>query len=90
VGRRRDAEQLLRELEGRADSAYASPIAFALLHAGLGDTAGSFHWLERAADERDPFLIYFFVTDPFLEGLRKDSRGVALLRRMNLSPRERP
>ena len=90
VERLRDAEQLLRELEGRADSAYASPIAFALLHAGLGDTAGSFHWLERAADERDPFLIYFFVTDPFLEGLRKDSRGVALLRRMNLSPRERP
>ena len=84
VGRRRDAQQLLRELEGRADSAYASPIAFALLHAGLGDTAQSFHWVERAADERDPFLIYFFVTDPFLEGLRKDPRGVALLRRMNL------
>jgi eukaryotic-like serine/threonine-protein kinase len=84
VGRQRDAQQLLRELEGRADSGYASPIAFALLHAGLGDTARSFHWLERAADERDPFLIYFFVTDPFLEGLRKDSRGVALLRRMNL------
>jgi tetratricopeptide (TPR) repeat protein len=84
VDRRSDAEQLLRELQTRAGSAYASPIAFALLHAGLGDTTRAFHWLERAAEERDPFLIYFFVTDPFLEGLRKDPRGVVLLRRMNL------
>jgi hypothetical protein len=64
--------------------------AFALLHAGLGDTTPAFHWLERAAEERDPLLIYFLVTDPFLEGLRKDPRGTALLRRMNLPVRERP
>jgi hypothetical protein len=34
-----------------------------------------------------PFLIYFFVVDPILKGLRQDARGTALLKRMNLAPR---
>lgn len=55
-----------------------------MLSAGLGDTTAAFRWLNRAAEERDPFLAYFFVVDPILSGLKTDARGVALLERMNL------
>jgi serine/threonine-protein kinase len=84
---RGEAERLLRELEDRAREGYASGTALAVAHAGLGDTAAAFTWLNRAAEERDPLLLYFFVVDPILEGLKKDPRGMALLRRMNLHPR---
>jgi eukaryotic-like serine/threonine-protein kinase len=85
MNRRGDAERILEELRSHEPDAYASPTAVALLHAGLGDTAEAFRWLEAAAGERDPFLIYFFVVDPILAGLREDPRGVALLGRMNLA-----
>lgn len=84
TGKRLLAEQLLRELRGRAARAYLSPASIALLLAGLSDTTDAFVWLERAAGERDPLLLYFFATDPIFEGLRRDPRGVALLERMNL------
>jgi len=82
-----DARRFLREIATLLDGGYASGTALAILHAGLGDTTEAFRWLNRAAQERDPLLLYFFVVDPMLEGLRKDPRGVALLRRMNLQPR---
>jgi hypothetical protein len=56
----------------------------AVLLAGLGDTVQAFRWLERAADERDPFLVYDFVIDPLLDGLRTKPQGQALLKRMHL------
>jgi tetratricopeptide (TPR) repeat protein len=86
VNRRREAEQFLRELQDPGRAGYASPTALAILHAGLGDTNQAFRRLENAAEDRDPFLLYFFVVDPILDGLKKDPRGVALLRRMNLAP----
>jgi eukaryotic-like serine/threonine-protein kinase len=84
VGRRSDAERFLRELRDHQPNRYASPTAIAVLHAGLGDTTEAFRWLDIAAEERDPFLVYFFVVDPILAGLRESPRGLALLRRMNL------
>ena len=84
AGKRGDAEKLLRELHEREARGYVSPANLALLLTGLGDTLQAFRWLERAADERDPFLVYHFVSDPLLEGLRKKPRGQALLRRMHL------
>ena len=84
VNRRAEAQDLLRDLQSRAARGYVGPTSIAMLRAGLGDTTEAFHWLGRAVEERDPFLIYFFVSDPLLDGLKKDARGVALLKRMNL------
>jgi hypothetical protein len=84
VNRRQDAERLLGEVEQAHRTSYASGTALAMLHAGLGDTTEAFRWLEIAAEERDPFLVYFFAVDPVLDGLRRHPRGVALLKRMNL------
>jgi serine/threonine-protein kinase len=87
ANRRSEAERLRRELQLLERQRYASGTALALVHTGLGDTAQAFRSLHRAAEERDPFLLYFFVADPVLKGLRRDPRGLALLERMNLRHR---
>jgi serine/threonine-protein kinase len=84
AGRRRDAEALLRELMDRRSKRYVSPASIALLNVGLGDTVEAFAWLRRAAEIHDPFLLYNFVTEPLLEPLKRDPRGVAILREMGL------
>jgi eukaryotic-like serine/threonine-protein kinase len=84
TGKRPAAAEILRELQQRAGSGYVSFASIAMALTGLGDTTGAFTWLERAAEERDPLLLYTFGTDPLLKSLRKHPRGVALLRRMNL------
>lgn len=80
----KEAEHLLRDLKMRRRQSYASATGIAVLHAGLGDTTEAFRWLAVAAEDRDPHRFCFFVVDPILQGLRKDARGVALLKRMNL------
>ncbi len=85
AGRRRDAEALLRELMDRRSKGYVGPANIALLNAGLGDTVEAFAWLRRAAEIHDPFLVYNFVTEPLVEPLKRDPRGVAILGEMNLT-----
>jgi serine/threonine-protein kinase len=84
AGRRPDAVRLLRELEERGARGYVSRTSLALLHAGVGDSAKAFQMLASAAELRDPFLVYYFASDPLAEGLRRDRRGVRLLQRMGL------
>ncbi len=84
AGRREGAESLLVELRQRDSAGYVSPAGMALLHLGLGDTAQAWTSLERAAEVRDPLLVYLFVSDPLLAGLREEERGEALLASMGL------
>jgi hypothetical protein len=86
AGRRREGQRVLNELESRAARGYVSGTSIGILQAGLGDTTRALQWMERAAGERDPFLLYFFVLDPNFEGLREGPNGVALLKRLNLMP----
>ena len=68
----------------RRSNGYVSPASIALPNAGLGDTVEAFAWLRRAAEIHDPFLVYIFVVEPLLEPLKRDPRGVAILREMGL------
>lgn len=52
----------------------------------LGRTDDAFRWLERAADEHEPRVIYIGV-DPLYVPMRADPRFVALLRRLGLKTR---
>lgn len=63
-----------------------SPVSIGLLAAGLGDTAEAFVWLARGVETHDPVLNYGFASQPLFEPLRRDPRGVAILRRMGLPP----
>jgi len=60
---------------------YVPPYFIALVHASLRDNNNAFAWLEKAFDERSPFLVYL-KTEPKLDNLRSDRRFVQLLHRV--------
>ena len=78
------ARAILAELHQRAAVAYVPPSACAWVLLGLGDVDGTFDWLNRAVDARDPWIIPI-RTMPVLDPIRQDPRFEALLRRMNLA-----
>ena len=83
AGRRAEAEELLAELESVAAVGYVSPVAFATVNIGLGDTDATFQWIEKAWSERRGWLAYLTV-NPLLDPLRGDRRYKELVRRMRL------
>ena len=52
-------------------------------YARLGDREQAFYWLDRAFDQRAPWLVYAKVT-PVYDNLRNDPRFQAFLQRMRL------
>lgn len=82
-GRREDAERALATLTDLARTRYVSPVDMARLHIVLGDTDGTFHWLEQAYAERRGWMTYLNV-EPLLEPIRSDPRFGELVRRMKL------
>jgi len=83
-GRRQQAEALRRELMDRQSREYVVPTSLALINLGLGDTAATFVWLDRAVKVHDPFIIYNFVNEPMFEPLKREPHGAAILREMGL------
>lgn len=65
------------------DDRYVPPTGVARIHAALGEADEAFRWLDRAAEERDDWLLYMDAWPRFL-GLRQDPRFGALKRRIGL------
>ena len=82
-GRREDAVALLWELDAARAQGYVSPVAFAILHIGLGNLSQALDWSERAYDERRGWLAYVNV-NPMFDPLRNEPRYAALVKRMRL------
>jgi hypothetical protein len=61
-----------------------TPVAFAMMHAGLGETDRAFEWLDRAMEERRGWLAYLKV-EPLLDPLRVDPRFMRLMQKMRLA-----
>jgi TolB-like protein/DNA-binding winged helix-turn-helix (wHTH) protein len=80
AGRVAEAREILRLLEARSKERYVPPYAFALVHAGLGDGASVFAWLDKAYADRDGHLIYLTV-DAKWDPYRADPRFQALIAR---------
>lgn len=83
-GQRGKAEQILSELETRAEKTYVSAFDLAVLHFGLGNTDVGFDWLQRAYHERAVWLAFLKV-DPMLDAVRDDGRFRKLLTQMALA-----
>src|SRR6267142_2050073 len=83
AGKRSEAEQLLHELETVARESHVSPVAFAILHIGLGNVDRALDWAERAYDEKRGWLAYVKV-NPMLDPLRNEPRFKSLLQKMRL------
>jgi eukaryotic-like serine/threonine-protein kinase len=77
------ARALLQELMMRAEHGYVSAMWIALVHLGLSDLDGLFHWLDRAFEERDGSLILVTAAVEF-DPVRADPRFKSLLERMGL------
>jgi TolB-like protein/Tfp pilus assembly protein PilF len=79
-----DARGILDGLYAQSREHYLTPVAFAMLHAGLGEPDPAFEWLDRAVEDRRGWLAYLKV-EPLLDPLRSDARFTRLLERMRLS-----
>ena len=83
MGRRAEAEKILRDLEQKAKRGHASPYIIATICAGLGDKDRAFELLEKAYRERSLDLSWFLNADFRIDNLRSDPRFAGLLRRIS-------
>jgi hypothetical protein len=60
------------------------PTLLALAYSDLGDNEQAFAWLEKAYEERDPWLGLTLKSEPGFDRLHSDPRFQDLVRRMNL------
>ena len=82
-GKRGEARKVLDELYEQSKRRYVSPYFIAVIHTGLGEKGLAFTWLEKAREERHPYLTLLKV-EPVFDGLRSDPRFRDLLRRVGL------
>jgi len=83
AGKTVEAKEILSEVTGAWEDHYTSPCYLATAFQALGETDTAFHWLDRAYETRDPWLV-FLGEDPTADSLRDDPRFGEMLRRMGL------
>jgi TolB-like protein/Flp pilus assembly protein TadD len=81
VGRRQDAAQILARLKGESSQRYVYPAVFMIVYASLGDKDQALNWLERAYEEKEPWLFWLKV-HPMVDPLRGEPRFQAVLRKV--------
>jgi TolB-like protein/DNA-binding winged helix-turn-helix (wHTH) protein/Flp pilus assembly protein TadD len=82
IGRKAEAEKILRDLELKSKSAYVSPYIIATVYAGLGEKDKAFELLQRAYQERSLDISWHLKADLRIDNLRSDPRFEALLRQV--------
>jgi TolB-like protein len=80
--RRKEARQMLAELDEMSRTTYVPPAAVAWAYLGLGDDR-VFEWLNKAIDVREPVATHM-PSMPIYDGIREDPRFRVLLARMHL------
>ena len=85
AGRRAEALGILKELEERYARRDAIGQHLAGIYASLGENERAFAWLEKDFAKRSGFLPSI-TWRPQFEQLRRDPRGIDLIRRMGLNP----
>lgn len=83
AGRLSKAHEILDFLKDLATKRYVAASSIALIHNALGRTNEAFTWLERAFEQRVPWLV-FSAVDPKWKNLANHPRYEALLRALNL------
>jgi TolB-like protein/DNA-binding winged helix-turn-helix (wHTH) protein/Flp pilus assembly protein TadD len=85
IGRKAEAEKILRDLERKSKRTYVSPYIIATIYAGLGEQDRAFEFLDRAYQGRSLEMSWHIKADLRIDNLRSDSRFLSLLRRIGLS-----
>jgi TolB-like protein/DNA-binding winged helix-turn-helix (wHTH) protein/Tfp pilus assembly protein PilF len=84
VGKKAEAEKILRDLEKESAKVYVSPYLSATLYATLGDKDAAFKFLEKAYLEKSLDLSWHLKSDLRIDNLRSDPRYQNLLHRVGL------
>ena len=82
---KREADQMLRDLDDLAKHRYLSPGLRVLLHLGLGEKDKALDWLEKCYEEQDPYCWSLKVL-PIFDPLRTEPRFQALLKKVFPDP----
>ena len=82
-GRKREAEEILKQLKDRSKQSYVPAYNFAEIYVGLGDKEQALAFLEKAYADRS-MLLTFLKVDPEFDSLRSDPRFKDLVRRVGL------
>jgi eukaryotic-like serine/threonine-protein kinase len=72
---------ILESLHEAEKQTYVSPMKFVFTYIHLGDKDKAFAWLEKAYEERSPWLTYLRA-DPQFHGLQSDPRFQTLVKRI--------
>src|SRR5579863_2700710 len=80
-GNRKEAENLLAELQAKSKTEYVSPYYFAIVSIGLGENDQALDWLERAFADRSNGLV-FLKMEPELDALRTNPRFITLQQKL--------
>jgi len=83
AGMRRQAEEVLANLEALPPERHVVPYHVALIHHFLGDKKKALRALESAFEQRDLWLVWSGV-EPAFDDLRKDASFQNLLERIGL------
>jgi tetratricopeptide (TPR) repeat protein len=83
AGEKEKAEKALDELARLAKERYVSPYYFSVIWAGLADADKTFHYLERAYEERESFLAVLRRW-PFFDGFGDDPRLLSIEKKIGL------
>jgi TolB-like protein/Flp pilus assembly protein TadD len=81
AGRRSEAREVLNKMNELSKERYVPPYQMALIHVALGEKDQAFALLEKAYEDRFPWLIHLKV-EPRLDPLRSDPRFEDLVRRV--------
>ena len=84
ANRRAEALEIVEKLKERSREHYVPPAMVATVFSGLGERDQAMIWLEKAIEERDPWLTGLKV-DPMFDPLRSDPRFVDLMHRVGLN-----
>ncbi len=84
IGKKSDAEAIVRDLEHRSKDSYVSPYVLATIYAGLGEKDKAFQFLENACDEKSLDISWNLKADMRIDSLRPDPRFQDLVRRVGL------
>ena len=82
-GQKDKARKILAELIAKKKVEYVQSNFIALVYLGLGEKEKSIDWLEKALNERAPWLVVI-SHDPIFEPLQSDSRFKTILRSVGL------
>ena len=74
---------IVEQLEGERRQNPVQPVIISTAYAHLGDRQRALSWLERAVEERDPFVVHINV-DPWFTALRGDARFQEIVRKAGI------